>query len=54
LTLYLFPSTLLLQIVKKGIQSNLLTAYMFHEVDEAVEEIEAGETDPAGGKQQEG
>ncbi|KAI3427249.1 hypothetical protein D9Q98_007183 [Chlorella vulgaris] len=37
------------QIVKKGIQSNLLTAYMFHEVDEAVEEIEAGETDPAGG-----
>lgn len=37
------------QIVKKGIQSNLQAAYMFHEVDEAAEAVEAGEIDPLEG-----
>ncbi|KAL4442400.1 hypothetical protein ABPG77_004984 [Micractinium sp. CCAP 211/92] len=33
------------QVVKKGVQSNLLVAYMFHEVDEAAEAVEEGQTD---------
>ncbi|KAL4447917.1 hypothetical protein ABPG75_005136 [Micractinium tetrahymenae] len=33
------------QVVKKGVQSNLQVAYMFHEVDEAAEGVEEGETD---------
>lgn len=37
------------QVVKKGIQSNLQVAYMLHEVDEAAEAVEAGETDAATG-----
>ncbi|PSC73557.1 Fe-assimilating 1 [Micractinium conductrix] len=37
------------QVVKKGVQSNLLVAYMFHEVDEAHEELEEGLTDPKTG-----
>jgi hypothetical protein len=35
--------------VKKGIQSNLQTAYMLHEVDSAAERTAAGEIDPATG-----
>ena len=29
-----------LQIVKKGVQSNLLVAYVLHEVDEGAEKVE--------------
>lgn len=38
-----------MQVVKKGTQSNLLVYYMFHEVDEGLEEIEAGRLDAAEG-----
>ncbi|KAI7835721.1 hypothetical protein COHA_010375 [Chlorella ohadii] len=37
------------QVVKKGTQSNLLVYYMFHEVDEGLEAIEAGRLDAAKG-----
>lgn len=37
-------------MVKKGTQSNLLVYYMFHEVDEGLEEIEAGKLDAAEGE----
>ncbi|PRW57721.1 Fe-assimilating 1 [Chlorella sorokiniana] len=37
------------QVVKKGTQSNLLVYYMFHEVDEGLEAIEAGKLDAAKG-----
>ncbi len=39
-----------LQVVKKGVQSNLLVAYMFHEVDEAAEAVEEGQTDAKTGE----
>lgn len=37
-------------MVKKGTQSNLLVYYMFHEVDEGLEAIEAGRLDAAKGE----
>lgn len=37
------------QVVKKGTQSNLLVYYMFHEVDEGLEAIEAGKLDAVTG-----
>lgn len=44
------PPLPVLQVVKKGVQSNLLVAYMFHEIDEAAEAVEAGETDAKTGE----
>ena len=36
-------------MIKKGTQSAILTAYMFHEVDEGLEDTEKGETGAADG-----
>jgi hypothetical protein len=38
------------QVVKKGIQSNLLVSYLFHEVDEAEEGVEEKQTNTASGE----
>lgn len=37
------------QGVQKGIQNGILIAWMFHELDEALADVEAGELDPAEG-----